>query len=144
MIWAESIYILGCQPICYERNTYIISIMGPCATSVDIYISPADGPICNMPLSVKIMSPLIAVKNDWRRCDAVFSISITPLYVAYSIPIAARWIWRKENGWMPGTFSLGAWVSVPIVLFSDTRWRVENLNVDRVDSARLFPSAGWC
>lgn len=56
-----------------------------------------------------------------QAIDAVFSISITPLYVAYSIPITARWIWRKENGWMPGTFSLGAWVSVPVVLFSDTR-----------------------
>jgi amino acid transporter len=37
--------------------------------------------------------------------------AITASYVAYSIPIAARWIWRKENGWKPGPFSLGAWVS---------------------------------
>jgi len=44
-----------------------------------------------------------------QAINAVFAISITALYVAYSIPIAARWIWRKENGWTPGPFSLGAW-----------------------------------
>ncbi|KAI9439462.1 APC amino acid permease [Russula earlei] len=39
----------------------------------------------------------------------VFAISIAASYIAYSIPIAARWIWRKENGWTPGAFSLGSW-----------------------------------
>ncbi|KAI0297037.1 amino acid/polyamine transporter I [Multifurca ochricompacta] len=47
-----------------------------------------------------------------QAINAVFAISITALYVAYSIPIAARWIWRKENGWTPGTFSLGAWSGI--------------------------------
>jgi amino acid transporter len=46
-----------------------------------------------------------------QAVNAVFAISVTALYVAYSIPIAARWIWRKENGWKHGPFSLGAWVS---------------------------------
>jgi amino acid transporter len=46
-----------------------------------------------------------------QAVNAVFAISITAQYFAYSIPIAARWIWRKENGWTPGPFSLGAWVS---------------------------------
>ncbi len=49
-----------------------------------------------------------------QAVNAVFAISVTALYVAYSIPIAARWIWRKENGWTPGAFSLGAWVSARI------------------------------
>ncbi|KAF8272727.1 amino acid/polyamine transporter I [Lactarius quietus] len=44
-----------------------------------------------------------------QAVDAVFAISVTALYVAYSIPISARWIWRKENGWTPGPFSLGPW-----------------------------------
>jgi len=44
-----------------------------------------------------------------QAVDAVFAISVTALYVAYSIAISARWIWRKENGWTPGPFSLGAW-----------------------------------
>jgi len=44
-----------------------------------------------------------------QAVNAVFAISVTALYVAYSITIASRWIWRKENGWTPGPFSLGAW-----------------------------------
>jgi amino acid transporter len=50
-----------------------------------------------------------------QAINAVFSISITAQYVAFSIPIAVRWIWRKENGWTPGAFSLGAWVSAFII-----------------------------
>jgi amino acid transporter len=50
-----------------------------------------------------------------QAINAVFSISITGLYLAYSIPIAARWIWRKDNGWTPGAFSLGAWVRALVV-----------------------------
>jgi amino acid transporter len=45
-----------------------------------------------------------------QAINAVFAVSITAQYVAYSIPIGARWIWRKENGWKPGVYSLGAWV----------------------------------
>ncbi|KAH9987652.1 amino acid/polyamine transporter I [Russula compacta] len=44
-----------------------------------------------------------------QAINAIFPMSVTALYVAYSIPIAARWTWRKENGWTPGAFSLGAW-----------------------------------
>ncbi|KAI0275985.1 amino acid/polyamine transporter I [Russula aff. rugulosa BPL654] len=50
-----------------------------------------------------------------QAINAVFSISITAQYVAFSIPIAVRWIWRKENGWTPGVFSLGAWVSALVI-----------------------------
>jgi amino acid transporter len=46
-----------------------------------------------------------------QAVNAVFAIAIAAQYVAYSIPITARWVWRKENGWTPGPFSLGAWVS---------------------------------
>lgn len=48
-----------------------------------------------------------------QAITAVFSISNAAQNVAYIIPIAARWIWRKENGWTPGSFSLGMWVSDP-------------------------------
>ncbi|KAH9973550.1 APC amino acid permease [Lactifluus volemus] len=47
-----------------------------------------------------------------QAVNAVFSISNIAQYIAYSIPIAARWIWRKENGWTPGPFSLGAWSGI--------------------------------
>jgi amino acid transporter len=49
-----------------------------------------------------------------QAINAVFAISVSAQYIAYAIPITARWIWRKENGWTPGTFSLGAWVSAPV------------------------------
>ncbi|THH11511.1 hypothetical protein EW146_g8022 [Bondarzewia mesenterica] len=48
-----------------------------------------------------------------QAINAVFAISVTALYIAYAIPIAARAIWRKENGWTPGAFSLGIW-SLPV------------------------------
>ena len=77
-----------------------------------------------------------------QAINAVFSISITALYVAYSIPISARWIWRKHNGWAPGPFSLGAWVSALVIYESRYKITRGKLKFDRVDSARLFPSAG--
>lgn len=46
-----------------------------------------------------------------QAINAVFAISVTALYIAYAIPIAARVVWRKQNGWTPGAFSLGAFVS---------------------------------
>ncbi|KAI0049724.1 amino acid transporter [Auriscalpium vulgare] len=52
-----------------------------------------------------------------QAINAVFAISVTALYIAYSVPIAARWIWRKENGFVPGPFTLGSW-SAPIALIS--------------------------
>ena len=44
-----------------------------------------------------------------QAIGAVFSLSVVGLYVAYSIPIAARFIF--ENDHKPGPFDLGAWVS---------------------------------
>ncbi|KAI0310735.1 amino acid transporter [Amylostereum chailletii] len=52
-----------------------------------------------------------------QATNAVFAISVTGLYVAYAIPIAARWIWRKENNFKPGPFSLGVF-SFPCALIS--------------------------
>jgi amino acid transporter len=44
-----------------------------------------------------------------QAINAVFALSITALYVAYSIPISARIVSR--NKFKPGPFSLGIWVS---------------------------------
>ncbi|TFY70806.1 hypothetical protein EVG20_g2193 [Dentipellis fragilis] len=52
-----------------------------------------------------------------QAINAVFAISVTALYIAYGIPIAARWIWRKENGWRDGAFSLGVF-SFPVSLIA--------------------------
>ena len=44
-----------------------------------------------------------------QAINAVFALSVTGLYVAYSIPIAARFIFK--NNFKPGPFSLGIFVS---------------------------------
>jgi hypothetical protein len=44
-----------------------------------------------------------------QAINAVFAISVTALYVAYSIPITARWVFL--NGFKNGPFSLGIFVS---------------------------------
>ena len=45
-----------------------------------------------------------------QAINAIFALSIVGLYVAYAIPIAVRWIWIGENGWVEGPFSLGVFV----------------------------------
>ncbi|KAJ7058137.1 amino acid/polyamine transporter I [Mycena amicta] len=47
--------------------------------------------------------------------NAVFSISVTALYVAYAIPIVARFAGRKHNEFKPGPFSLGVF-SLPVAI----------------------------
>jgi len=44
-----------------------------------------------------------------QAIGAIFSLSVVGLYVAYAIPIAARFIF--ENDHKPGPFDLGVWVS---------------------------------
>jgi amino acid transporter len=44
-----------------------------------------------------------------QAINAIFALSVTALYVAYSIPISAR-IFSKTN-FKPGPFTLGIWVS---------------------------------
>ncbi|KAH9973549.1 APC amino acid permease [Lactifluus volemus] len=61
-----------------------------------------------------------------QAVNAVFAIAIAAQYVAYSIPITARWTWRKENRWTPGPFSLGAWSGICAIILS-----LDGLHVDR-------------
>ena len=44
-----------------------------------------------------------------QAINAVFALSVTALYVAYSIPISARIV--SKTNFKPGPFSLGIWVS---------------------------------
>jgi len=48
-----------------------------------------------------------------QAINAVFALSVTSLYVAYSIPISAR-IVTKTN-FKPGPFSIGIW-SIPVAV----------------------------
>jgi hypothetical protein len=43
-----------------------------------------------------------------QAINAVFAISVTGLYIAYSIPIAARYL--GDNDFEPGPFNLGIFV----------------------------------
>jgi hypothetical protein len=48
-----------------------------------------------------------------QAINAVFAISVTALYVAYAIPIAAKFM--GQNDFKPGPFSLGIFVR-PVVV----------------------------
>lgn len=51
---------------------------------------------------------LLAFAGD-QAINAVFTISTTALYIAYAIPICARFM--GKNDFKPGPFSLGRFVS---------------------------------
>ena len=51
--------------------------------------------------------------------NAIFSLSIVALYVAYAIPIAARFVFK--NDFQPGPFTLGRFVSSLIIADSVVR-----------------------
>jgi len=52
-----------------------------------------------------------------QAIGAVFALSVVGLYVAYAVPIAARFIF--ENDYKPGPFDLGRW-SLPVAVVSVT------------------------
>jgi len=52
--------------------------------------------------------------------NAIFSVSVVGLYVAYSIPIVCRFAFSSSNTFEPGPFYLGSWglpIAVVAVLF---------------------------
>lgn len=61
-----------------------------------------------------ILLGLLAFAGD-AAINAIFAMSITALYVAYAIPIAARFL--GQNDFEPGPFNLG-WFSVPCGVIS--------------------------
>jgi amino acid transporter len=55
-----------------------------------------------------------------QAINAVFAISIVALYIAYSIPIAARFL--GDNDFKPGPFTLGVFVSMVFSSYSVIQW----------------------
>jgi len=106
---------------------------------------------CALALGLLAFAPGAAI-------SAVFTISVTANYVAYGVPIASRWIWRAQNAFTPGPFSLG-WFSFPcaviacgwmsfmgvIVLFPTSRATdVQNMNYSAVIlGGTLLLSLAW-
>ncbi|KAF9238374.1 amino acid/polyamine transporter I [Melanogaster broomeanus] len=64
--------------------------------------------------AISIILGLLAFAGP-AAINAIFAISVTALYIAYSIPIAARFIFT--NDFKPGPFSLGAF-SLPVAIIS--------------------------
>jgi amino acid transporter len=58
--------------------------------------------------AISILLGLLSLAGT-QAINAVFALSVTGLYVAYSIPIAARFIFK--NNFKPGPFNLGIFVS---------------------------------
>src|SRR5688572_13945679 len=54
-----------------------------------------------------------------QAANAVFSLPVTASYFAYSVPIIARFVGKNE--FKPGPFTLGRWVSGPLV------WNMEKV-----------------
>jgi Amino acid permease len=82
-----------------------------------------------------------------QAVNAVFAISVNGLYIAYSIPIAARFL--GDNNFKPGPFNLGIFVSSVFSKTSDvTKLHVQSLPVGVVSvvfmtvlsTVFLFPS----
>ncbi|KAH9922314.1 APC amino acid permease [Epithele typhae] len=61
-----------------------------------------------------ILLGLLVFAGD-AAINAVFAISVTGLYIAYAIPIAARFL--GTNDFEPGPFNLGVW-SMPVAIIS--------------------------
>ena len=59
--------------------------------------------------AVSALLGLIALAGP-QAINAVFALSVTGLYVAYSIPIAVRFVFK--NDFKPGPFNLGIFVSL--------------------------------
>ena len=62
-----------------------------------------------------------------QAINAVFAISVVALYVAYSIPIAARFL--GDNDFKPGPFTLGVFVSMVFSSYSVIQWALLELTL---------------
>ena len=57
--------------------------------------------------TISILLGLLAFAGQ-QAIGAIFTLSISSLYIAYIIPIATRFVFK--NDYKPGSFDLGRWV----------------------------------
>ena len=57
---------------------------------------------------LSILTAVLVFAGD-QAINAVFAISVSALYIAYAVPIVARFV--GDNDFKPGPFNLGAFVS---------------------------------
>ena len=72
-----------------------------------------------------------------QAIDAIFALSVSGLYVAYAIPIAARFIFK--NNFKPGPFNLGIFVSPS----PNTQQNKADPIPYRVSPLPSFPCPSW-
>lgn len=62
---------------------------------------------------ISVLLGLLAFAGE-QAIGAVFSLGVVGLYTAYSIPIAARFVFKNDH--KPGPFDIGRWVSKRLTL----------------------------
>jgi amino acid transporter len=109
---------------------------------------PASSWLCRMnartgtPVNAVIFSAICAIMLGLlafagpAAINAVFALTVVAGYIAYSMPMVARWLWAKENNFRPGPWNLGRWVGVRHCL------QVKTLMPCSRSPSRSLPSCG--
>jgi amino acid transporter len=109
---------------------------------------PASSWLCRMnartgtPVNAVIFSAICAIMLGLlafagpAAINAVFALTVVAGYIAYSVPMVARWLWAKENNFRPGPWNLGRWVGVRHCM------HVESLMPCSRSQSRSSPSCG--
>lgn len=121
-IWAIIVivqYMMGSSMmLSASRQTFAFSRDGALPFSKWVYkMNGYTGTPCNSVWYCALLSILMAVlvfAGD-QAINAVFAISVSGLYIAYSIPIIARFV--GPNDFQPGPFSLGVF-SLPCAIIA--------------------------
>ncbi|KAF7294711.1 Gaba permease [Mycena indigotica] len=119
-LWAVVVivqYMMGSSMLlAASRQTYAFSRDGALPFSGWLYrMNEFTGTPVNTVLFDAFFSILVGILvfAGPQAINAVFAISVIALYVAYAIPIVARFAGRKHNQFKPGPFSLGIF-SLPV------------------------------
>ena len=106
--------LIPCQLLASSRQTFAFARDGALPLSSILYhMNSFTGTPVNTVWFVAAISALLGLLSlaGSQANSAIFALSVTGLYVAYSIPIAARFIFK--NNFKPGPFNLGIFVSPP-------------------------------
>ncbi|KAJ7777507.1 amino acid/polyamine transporter I [Mycena maculata] len=121
-LWAVVVicqYMMGSSMLlAASRQTYAFSRDGALPLSNWLYrMSDFTGTPVNTVFSDAFCALILGalVFAGPQAINAVFAISVTALYIAYAIPISARFL--GENDFKPGPFSLGVF-GLPVALIS--------------------------
>ncbi|KAJ7686608.1 amino acid permease-domain-containing protein [Mycena olivaceomarginata] len=115
-LWAVVVVVHSSMLLAASRQTYAFSRDGALPFSNWLYrMSKTTGTPVNTVIFDAFLSLVtgLLVFAGPQAINAVFAISVTALYVAYAIPIVARF--AGKNDFKPGPFSLGVF-SLPVAI----------------------------